>query len=141
MKPRIPMQLAVALAALALAGPATAQVTTRDHRTPPPATKPPPPPAGPVHKVQILTKVDSFGPQNGRPGTRVTILGTGFSKATAVLFGGTKARITKLSPTSITFQVPSVFADGTIVLRKPGVAADMPVGSFLVLIDPVIRAV
>ena len=84
-------------------------------------------------------RVDGFAPRAGRPGVKVTINGAGFVRGSKVLVGGRLARVSSLSPSRIVFAVPKLEAGADIVLRMPGVASDVAVGSFEVLIDPVIR--
>ena len=84
-------------------------------------------------------RVDGFSPKAGRPGTRVTITGVGFARGSKVLVGGRAARVSSSSSTRIVFAVPAVDAGGDIVLRMPGVANDVAVGGFELLVDPVIR--
>ncbi|HEU5058169.1 MAG TPA: IPT/TIG domain-containing protein, partial [Kofleriaceae bacterium] len=84
-------------------------------------------------------RVDGFSPKAGRPGARVTITGAGFVRGSKVLVGGRVARVSSLSARAIVFVVPDLGAGADIVLRMPGVASDVAVGSFEVLVDPVIR--
>ncbi len=92
--------------------------------------------SGPVAPAM---RVDGFSPKAGRPGTRVTITGVGFARGSKVLVGGRAARVSSSSSTRIVFAVPAVDAGGDIVLRVPGVANDVAVGAFELLVDPVIR--
>lgn len=84
-------------------------------------------------------RVAGFLPKSGRPGTRVTITGDGFARASKVLVGGRAARVSSTSSHRIVFVVPAGDVGGDIVLRVPGIANDVPVGAFELLIDPVIR--
>jgi len=139
---RICPALAVAVVAVALAalpGPAGAQVVERDHRTPPSDRRPAPP--RPPRPPVIHYRVDSFAPSHGRAGTRVTIRGSGFTRATAVLVGGRPVAVASWSATEIVFAMPRVAGDAAIALRKPGPSGDLPVGSFHSLVDPVISRV
>ncbi len=86
-------------------------------------------------------RVDGFSPKAGRPGARVTVTGAGFARGTKVLVGGRVARVSSLSSGKIVFALPELDAGADIVLRMPGVASDVAVGSFEVLVDPVIRGV
>ena len=117
---RLGFALAAALPLLVDAGSARAQATAK-----------------PVAAPQ---QVDGFSPRSGRPGTRVTITGAGFTRATKVLVAGRVARVTSVSGKAIVFAVPpNLSAGAEVVLRMPGVASDIPVGNFEVLVDPVIR--
>ena len=84
-------------------------------------------------------RVDGFSPKAGRPGVKVTVTGAGFVRGSKVLVGGRAARVSSLSNGKVVFAVPSVDAGADIVLRIPGVADDVAVGAFEVLIDPIIR--
>jgi len=98
------------------------------------ASKPVAPP------VAAPYRVDGFSPKTGRPGVRVTISGAGFARGTKVLVGGRVARVSSVSPGKIVFAVPNLDAGADIVLRMPGVASDLAVGTFDLLVDPVIRS-
>ena len=115
------IQLLVALLGLAMATPAAAQV--RDHRRKKPAAR--------------VTASD-FTPHSGGVGTAVTIRGRGFTPETRVVFGGRPVRPDRVTPTAITFAVPARYGDGAIVVRHPGVARDIDLGSFAVITPPVI---
>lgn len=104
---------------LAVATPASAQVKVRDHRK------------GKAPKV----KASGFSPDSGSVGTEVTITGSGFTPDTEVLIGGRTVRVDDVKPRSLTFTVPAKHGDGYIVLRHPGVARDIDVGTFTVLVD------
>ena len=95
--------------------------------------------AKPVAPPAASYRVDSYAPKAGRPGARVTVTGAGFARGTKVLVGGRAARVSSLSPARIVFAVPALDAGAEIVLRMPGVPDDVAVGSFEVLVDPVIR--
>ncbi len=93
----------------------------------------PPEEFGPAKKKKgPLITVAGFSPESGKVGTEVTIRGTGFTSKTRLLFGGRPVRPTQVRATSITFKVPASFGDGAVVLRHPGVARDVRVGSFAV---------
>lgn len=96
---------------------AEAQVKVRDHRKKRPAP---------------VVKATGFQPQDGPVGTRVTIRGAGFTPRTQVIFGRTRVRPVRVTPTSITVKVPSDYGDGAIVLRHPGIGNDIAVGRFSV---------
>ncbi len=110
------------LVILAMAAPASAQ-TTRDHRRRKPTPR--------------VTARD-FTPKSGDVGTQITVTGTGFTPDTKVLFGGYPVSVDKVTPTQLTFAVPPRYRDGSIVLRHPGVARDIVVGTFAVVAPPVI---
>jgi len=106
---------------MALGAQASAQVRVRDHRKLKPAPK---------------IQVSSFSPQSGAVGTTVTISGSGFTPKTKVYFGGYQVRPKRITPTAITLAVPRRYGDGAIVLRHPGVARDIRVGSFAIDAPP-----
>lgn len=122
------IRLLLALGALALA--AT-----------PAAAQPAPAPARPSHTIVIPYRVDGFTPTSGRPGVRVTVTGNGFTRSTTVLVGGRQARVASFRSTELVFVVPRVTGAAEVVLRKPGGIGDLRVGSFHVLVDPVISRV
>src|SRR4029077_19223091 len=72
-----------------------------------------------------------FKPASGKPGTTVTITGTSFTGATAVTFGGTKAKFTGVSPTQITATVPKKAKSGKIFVVN-GAGAGQSSGIFKV---------
>src|SRR5690606_28199011 len=87
-------------------------------------------------------RADSLTPSSGKPGIRVTIAGSGFTRSTAVLVAGKNARIVSWKIDQIVFVVPpGVFEDAEVVLRRPGAAGDLSAGVFRVLIDPVISRI
>ncbi|HEV2424764.1 MAG TPA: choice-of-anchor tandem repeat GloVer-containing protein [Terriglobia bacterium] len=59
-------------------------------------------------------------PTSGRPGTRVAILGTSLEGATSVVFNGTAATFTVVSPSLITTTVPAGATTGKIQVVTPG---------------------
>jgi hypothetical protein len=62
----------------------------------------------------------SFTPTSGMPGTMVTVTGINFTGATAVLLAAnTPVTFTLVSPTSLTFTVPSGAASGPIAITTP----------------------
>jgi large repetitive protein len=131
--------VAAAAAMVALAGPAAAQVTERDHRKTPPAGKPPAS-SRPSHTVVVRTRVDSYSPSSGRPGARVTIKGSGFTRTTMVMVGGRQARVMSWNSTEIAFAVPDgLDRDAAITLTRPGSSGDVEVGPLHLLVDPSIR--
>ena len=79
--------------------------------TPAPTPAPPPPPATPT--------ISAFAPASASFGTNVTITGSNFTGATAVLFGGVPAHsFTIQSATSIIAQVP-VLSSGNVSVTTP----------------------
>ena len=132
-RPRLLVAAALA-ACLCLPAAAGAQVTTRDHRKPkgPPATPP-----GQVTKIPV--RVDSLTPASGKPGIRVTLTGTGFTRHTAVLVGGKGARVVSWNAREIVFVVPPGLSDDAEVVLRGRAGADVPAGVFRVLVDPVIQ--
>ena len=103
---------------------AHAQVVVRDHRT-----RPAP--------VQTLT-ISGFAPRVGPAGTKVTITGAGFVPQDKVFIGGRPVAVDKLTPASVTITIPARSFDGLITVRHPGAATDTLVGTFMVIVDPVI---
>ncbi|HKE14761.1 MAG TPA: IPT/TIG domain-containing protein [Kofleriaceae bacterium] len=75
-------------------------------------------------------RVDRFSPESGRPGTRVTIEGRGFTRTTSVQVGGKDAVIAAASPTEIVIEVPAITGDAPIALRKPGRPGELVAGTF-----------
>jgi carboxypeptidase T len=63
--------------------------------------------------------VTRFSPTRGRPGTQVTITGTGFTGAVGVAFNGTQASFTVNSDTKITATVPFGATNGFITVDRP----------------------
>src|SRR5437762_6491921 len=64
--------------------------------------------------------ISSFTPSSGPVGTSVTISGTNFTGASAVLFNGTSASFTVSSATAITATVPAGATSGPISVTTPG---------------------
>jgi hypothetical protein len=64
--------------------------------------------------------ISSFSPTSGRTGTAVTIMGTAFTGATAVRFGGVRASFVVNSATQITATVPVGAVTGKISVTTPG---------------------
>ena len=89
-------------------------------------------PAGPPAPPPPLPTLTSFAPTSGAVGTTVTLTGTGFTGATAVIFAGTPATsFSVASATQITATVPSGAASGAISVTTPGGTASSS-GSFVV---------
>jgi hypothetical protein len=79
----------------------------------------------------------SFTPTMASPGMTVTITGTNLAGATAVTVGGVPATsFTVVSPTTITFVVPSNAASGVITVTTPGGTANSGRTIFTVLPPP-----
>jgi hypothetical protein len=99
---------------LTLSSPADAQVRQRDHRGPG---------AAPAISVRGMS------PDSGTPGTEVTIRGN-FPGDAEVLFNRRQAEVTRRTPRSLTFVVPTGRAGGTfpIIVRAGGV--DVEAGKF-----------
>jgi hypothetical protein len=106
---------------------------------PPPAQPVRPPPAQPVAPPpQQTLSVSGFAPTSGPVGLKVTISGRGFMAQTKVVFGGRPVATDSISDSAIVFTVPARFKDGGIVLRHPGAANDIVVGTFQVVPPPVL---
>src|SRR6266403_704323 len=83
--------------------------------------------------------ITSFTPSSGPVGTSVTISGTNFTGATAVLFNGVSATFTVNSATSIQATVPAGATTGAISITTPGGTA-ISAGSFTVINPPTISS-
>src|SRR5439155_1230252 len=83
--------------------------------------------------------ISSFMPGSGPVGTNVTINGTNFTGASAVLFNGTSASFTVNSATSIAATVPSGATTGPISVTTSGGTASSA-GSFTVINPPTITS-
>jgi hypothetical protein len=105
---------------------------------PPPVAvaPPPPPPPGPPPGTRrppprriVAPTVSNFRPRQGPAGTTVTIRGRNFTPQLQVFLGGQEVEA-RVTPTSITFEVPRrVKGTEPIVLRGHG-RRDLVVGSF-----------
>jgi uncharacterized repeat protein (TIGR03803 family) len=72
-------------------------------------------------RLKVPPTVTSFNPTSGSVGTPVTIMGTGFTGATKVTFGGVKAAaFTIVSATEITTTVPTGAITGKIAVTTVG---------------------
>jgi hypothetical protein len=60
-----------------------------------------------------------FLPRSGPPGTEVRIIGTGFSEAVLVTFGGARAEFTLAGPLVIKARVPPGAVTGPIAVTTP----------------------
>ena len=70
-----------------------------------------------------MISVDNFSPDRGLSGSKVSIKGSNFTKATQVLINGTGAPFQILSDTEILAVIPAGFASGNIAVVTPaGVA-------------------
>src|SRR5437762_2236682 len=83
--------------------------------------------------------ITSFTPSSGPVGTSVTINGTNFTGASAVLFNGTSASFTVGSATAITATVPAGVSSGPISVTTPGGTASSA-ASFTVINPPTISS-
>src|SRR5205814_2367234 len=83
--------------------------------------------------------ITSFTPGSGPVGTSVTINGTNFTGASAVLFNGTSASFTVNSATAITATVPAGATSGPISVTTPGGTASSA-ASFTVINPPTITS-
>jgi len=81
--------------------------------------------------------IASFSPAQGRPGTKVTIKGSNFTRASAVSFNGTRAKFKVDSSSRIKAEVPSGATTGTIKVVTPAGTA-VSAGAFTVTSHPVI---
>lgn len=76
--------------------------------------------------------IGSFAPTSAGAGTTVTIMGTGFTGATAVSFGGIPAAsFMVMSPTTITAVVAAGGATGNVVVTTPGGTANLAGFTFI----------
>jgi hypothetical protein len=122
--------------AIALAAPAAAQVSrrdhrnpvVRDHRTPPPIV--PVTPQRPVPPTRTVATVTGYAPSFGAPGTIVTITGNSFQAGTQVVYGGQLIAPSQLTRTRISFAIPEGQSDGTIALQEPRARYATTVGAF-----------
>jgi hypothetical protein len=71
-----------------------------------------------VASAAVVPVIDSFSPATGFVNTPVTIIGTGFSSATTVIFNGVPATFTIDSGSQITAKVPSNAGTGTIRVQN-----------------------
>lgn len=74
--------------------------------------------------------VSSFGPQQGKPGTAVTIRGRNFHDSTVIKVNGQQVPTRSISSRTIVFDVPRVKGEAAITLSYPGVPRDVVIGSF-----------
>ena len=71
------------------------------------------------HNFVVFPGITSFSPTSGPVGTAVTILGTGFTGATKVTFGGISASFTVTDNGHIAATVPTSAVTGKIVVTSP----------------------
>jgi len=64
--------------------------------------------------------ITGFTPTHGLSGTNVTVTGTSFTNATAVLFNGLPASFTVINNTTLTAVVPNDATTGKITVAAPG---------------------
>jgi plastocyanin len=83
--------------------------------------------------------ISSFSPASGPAGTVVTIVGAGFTGATAVSFGGAAATFTVDADTQISATVPAAAVTGSISLTTPG-GTTTSTNEFVVLVPPSIAS-
>jgi photosystem II stability/assembly factor-like uncharacterized protein len=76
--------------------------------------------ASTTYSVVITPTITTFAPTSGPVGTSVTITGTSFSGATAVMFNGTSAVFGMISDTQLTATVPMLATTGPISVTTPG---------------------
>jgi len=70
--------------------------------------------------------ISSFSPALGTIGTSVTVTGSGFTGATAVMFNGAASRFTVRSDTKITAAVSAAASTGPISVTTPGGTGTSP---------------
>jgi len=88
-----------------------------------------------VSKVQIVRRyVLSLEVNRGPVGSRISVLGRGFTQSDTINFNGQPARTTWESPTSISFNVPGLEANRNYQVTLNSGAGNSPVGTFR--IDP-----
>ena len=68
---------------------------------------------------QQAPSVTSLSPSGGTPGTLVTVNGSGFSSASAVLLNGSPVSFTLISPSQLTFTVPLGASSGNVTVTNP----------------------
>jgi hypothetical protein len=83
--------------------------------------------------------VASFTPGSGVTGTPVTVRGTGFASATALVFNGTSAGFTAEGDTLLRALVPPGATTGPIGVTNPAAGATSS-SSFTVLVPPVVTS-
>jgi hypothetical protein len=84
--------------------------------------------------------ITTFAPASGPVGTSVTISGTNFTGATAVMFNGITAAFTVNSSTTIQATVPAGATTGPLSVTAPGGTATSP-SAFTVVSPPTITSV
>ena len=97
--------------------------------------------AAAVGTAMAAPTISSFAPTSGPVGTAVTLIGTGFTGATAVAFSGAApASFSVDSDAQITAGVPAAATSGTITVTTP-IGAATSAASFAVTVPPVPPAV
>ncbi|RZJ70029.1 PKD-like domain-containing protein [Flavobacterium sp.] len=97
---------------------------------------------GQIRITYTIPTITSFTPANGciNPGTSVTINGTNFTGTTSVLFNGTNASFTIISPTQIVATVPASATSGSIRITIPSGFANSA-ASFTVNAQPTVLSI
>lgn len=93
----------------------------------------------PVFCGALPPTITGFSPASGAEGVRVTITGTNFTGATAVVFNGATAVFEVASATQIIAVVPKAATSGPIALKAPGGEAKS-MADFKVALPPAIRS-
>ena len=89
-------------------------------------------------QTPVVNGITGFTPSSGPMGTVVTVMGNGFTGATAVTVGGVAAVFTVLDATTLTLTVPATAQTGVIVVTTPGGAYTSTL-AFAVLPPPLVN--